>query len=65
MSDKQKLHRGFAVIGVEQRKEIASQGGKTAHALGRAHKWTPEEARAAALKGAETRRRNAKKQPQE
>lgn len=60
MSDKPKQQRGFAVIGPEQRREIAAQGGKTAHAMGKAHKWTSEEARAAALKGAETRRRKSK-----
>jgi hypothetical protein len=27
--------------------KIAGQGGKAAHALGRAHRWTPEEARRA------------------
>lgn len=61
MSDKPKQQKGFAIIGAEQRKEIASMGGRKAHELGKAHKWTPEEARAAALKGAETRRRNAQK----
>ena len=36
--------RGFASMSVEQRKMIAGRGGKKAHALGKAHRWTPEEA---------------------
>jgi putative effector of murein hydrolase len=31
-------------------REIATKGGKAAHAAGTAHKFTPDEARAAALK---------------
>lgn len=31
--------------------KIASQGGKAAHALGKAHVWTSEEAAAAGRKG--------------
>jgi hypothetical protein len=39
----------------EKRREIAAKGGKAAHALGRAHKWTFEEASAAGkLGGAKT-----------
>lgn len=43
--------RGFACISPERRREIASKGGKKAHARGTAHRWTPEEARAAGKKG--------------
>lgn len=39
---KKKIQRGFAVIDLERRKEIASLGGKAAHARGTAHRWTPE-----------------------
>jgi len=35
----------------EQRRQIASKGGKAAHQLGRAHKYTPEQAREAGRKG--------------
>lgn len=49
--------RGFAALSIERRKEISSQGGRTAHEEGRAHRWTPEQARAAALKGHEARRK--------
>jgi general stress protein YciG len=35
----------------ERQKEIASRGGKAAHAQGVAHRWTSEEARAAGAKG--------------
>lgn len=34
-----------------KQREIASQGGKAAHASGRAHKWTKEQAREAGRKG--------------
>jgi general stress protein YciG len=34
-----------------KRREIASKGGKAAHAKGTAHEWTPEEAREAGRKG--------------
>jgi general stress protein YciG len=47
-----KVHlRGFASQTPERRREIASMGGKKAHALGKAHRWTPEEARAAGRLG--------------
>ncbi len=42
--------RGFASMTPEQRRVIASQGGKAAHAGGHAHQFTTEEARAAGLK---------------
>jgi hypothetical protein len=39
--------RGFAAMSLEQRTMIASLGGKRAHALGKAHRWTSEEAKKA------------------
>lgn len=39
-----------------RKSEVASLGGKTAHQLGRAHKFTPEEAKAAGMKSAAARR---------
>jgi len=36
-----------------KQKEIASKGGKAAHAQGRAHEFTPDEARTAGKKGGE------------
>ncbi len=48
MNDTTKKPRGFAAISPERQKEIASQGGRAAHAGGKAHQFTPEEARAAA-----------------
>lgn len=35
----------------ERQREIASKGGKQAHAKGTAHQFTPEEARKAGIKG--------------
>jgi general stress protein YciG len=49
MSDIHK--RGFASMTPEQRKAVASKGGKAAWAQGVGHKWTPDEARIAGKKG--------------
>src|SRR5918911_729649 len=43
--------RGFAGMAPEKQREIASKGGKAAHAKGTAHHFTPEEARIAGRKG--------------
>lgn len=43
--------RGFKSMDKERQRLIASQGGKAAHQCGRAHKFTPEEAREAGRKG--------------
>ncbi len=43
--------RGFASMNPEKQREIASKGGKAAHAKGTAHEFTPEEAREAGRKG--------------
>lgn len=45
------MSRGFANMTPEQRREIASKGGKAAHAKGTAHRWTTEQAREAGRKG--------------
>lgn len=46
-----KQDRGFASMDPEKHRRIASEGGKAAHRKGRAHEWTPEEARIAGRKG--------------
>jgi uncharacterized protein len=38
----------------ERQREIASKGGRAAHAKGTAHEWTADEARSAGRKGGET-----------
>ncbi len=43
--------RGFAVMDPEKRKEIAQRGGLKTWSLGKAHTFTPEEAREAGKKG--------------
>lgn len=48
--------RGFASMSPEKQREIASKGGRAAHAKGTAHEWTPEEARAAGRKGGQLSR---------
>jgi general stress protein YciG len=40
-------NRGFASMDPQKQREIASEGGKAAHASGNAHEFTPEEARRA------------------
>ena len=46
--------RGFASMDRSRQREIASKGGRAAHAKGTAHEWTAEEARVAGRKGGET-----------
>ena len=43
--------RGFALLDRTKRRQIASKGGKTAHARGVAHEWSSEQARMAGRKG--------------
>lgn len=52
---------GFAAISPERRREIASMGGKAAHASGTAHQWTPDEAAEAGRKGGLVRQGKWKK----
>ena len=51
MSGKSK--RGFASMDPSRQRDIASKGGKAAHAKGTAHEWTADEARNAGRKGGE------------
>ncbi len=44
-------HRGFAAMDREKQRQIASMGGKAAHAKGAAHEFTSAEAREAGRKG--------------
>lgn len=46
----QRRLRGFAAMSPEKKREIASLGGRAAHASGRAHTFSTEEARAAGKK---------------
>jgi len=46
-----KSKKGFAAMSQEQQRAIASLGGKAAHAMGRAHTYTREEAIIAGRKG--------------
>jgi hypothetical protein len=48
-----KSNRGFASMDLSKQREIASKGGKAAHAQGRAHEFTADEARNAGRKGGE------------
>jgi general stress protein YciG len=52
-SDRPKSNRGFASMDASKQREIASKGGKAAHAQGRAHEFTADEARTAGRKGGE------------
>ncbi len=46
-----KEHRGFYSMSKAKQRAIASLGGKAAHAQGKAHRFTVEEAKAAGRKG--------------
>src|SRR6267154_1351581 len=45
--------RGFASMDAAKQREIASKGGRAAHAKGTAHEFTSDEARLAGRKGGE------------
>jgi uncharacterized protein len=51
VTEQRKERRGFASMSPEKQREIASKGGRAAHAKGTAHEWSSEEARAAGRKG--------------
>ena len=52
-SERPKSNRGFASMDMGKQREIASKGGKAAHAQGRAHEFSADEARVAGRKGGE------------
>ena len=56
MTAERKERRGFASMTPEKQREIASKGGRAAHAKGTAHEWTSEEARSAGRKGGQISR---------
>lgn len=47
----EKSKRGFASMDPQRQREIASKGGRAAHAKGTAHEWSKEEAKQAGHKG--------------
>jgi len=51
-----KKKRGFATMNPETLRALARKGGQAAHALGKAHEFTSEEARAAGIKGGQRSR---------
>ena len=53
MAGNGKSRRGFASMDPARQREIASKGGKAAHAKGTAHEWSSDEARVAGRKGGE------------
>jgi hypothetical protein len=44
--------RGLAALSPERRREISAKGGKAAHAQGKAHRFTSQEAMIAGKRGA-------------
>jgi general stress protein YciG len=56
--ERPKGKRGFASMDASKQREIASKGGKAAHAQGHAHEFTVVEARLAGRKGGEAVSRN-------
>ncbi len=47
--------KGFASLSPEGRREMASRGGRIAHALGVAYHWSSEQARIAGSKGGKSK----------
>jgi general stress protein YciG len=56
MTGKSKKPQGFATFSKEKQYEVSSAGGKEAWRLGKAHKFTPEEAKVAGKKGGRPRK---------
>jgi general stress protein YciG len=54
----EKSKRGFASMDAAKQRQIASKGGKAAHAKGTAHQFTPAEAKEAGRKGGQAVSRN-------
>lgn len=54
MSQQNTSNRGFASMDEKKQKEIASQGGKAAHAKGTAHEFDSQSAKEAGSKGGKT-----------
>ena len=52
--------RGFAGMSPEKQRAVASNGGRAAHAAGRAHEFSEEEAREAGRRGGEAVSKNRK-----
>src|SRR5689334_19116375 len=60
--------RGFAAMDRDRVREIASRGGRAAHAAGTAHQFSSDEARVAGKKGGEAphvRRGGVRRRPQD
>jgi general stress protein YciG len=51
MTQQHSSNRGFASMDKQKQREIASQGGKAAHAKGTAHEFDSKSAREAGRKG--------------
>lgn len=51
VTEQRKERRGFASMSADKQREIASKGGRAAHAKGTAHEWSSDEARVAGRKG--------------
>ncbi len=60
MTTQGKGWRGFATMSPEKQRELASLGGRAAHAKGTARQWTVEEAREAGRKGGKVTQQRAK-----
>lgn len=53
-------NQGFASMSKDKQREIASKGGKAAHAQGTAHEWDSSEAAAAGRRGGKSRTSNGR-----
>lgn len=53
-------NQGFASMSKDKQREIASKGGKAAHAQGTAHEWDSSEAAAAGRRGGKNKNSSAR-----
>jgi general stress protein YciG len=54
--------RGLAALSPERRREISAKGGKAAHAQGKAHRFTSQEAKSAGQRGGKASSRKCKEE---
>jgi general stress protein YciG len=62
--EKTKRQQGFATFTPEKMREVASKGGKAAHASGNAYHWNTETARSAGEKGGKLRHQTGHSNPE-
>lgn len=62
---RKKSRRGFAGMDRDKQREIAAKGGAAAQASGKAHRWSPLEARQASRRRSENIRSRTRRQDED